>query len=262
MNSSVTVSIRSLVIALAVAAALLLAYLVGAVQGDAAPAAAAPAAAAVTDVSPATPTIVMAGTGTATGVPDQLTFAVGIHATRTDVSTALNSSSRTTNSVLDAVQAQGVDADDVQTTGLNINANYDYPDDGPAVITGYTVSQNLTVLVKSLPDAGKTISAAAEAGGNAIRLHDVRLQVGDEDALMAEARDAAIAEAEAKAKQYAEASGRSLGDVLLVREGGGGHAQVRLPEATYATADMVRAVPIRAGKADLEVQVSVVWSLE
>ena len=50
--------------------------------------------------------------------------------------------------------------------------------------------------------------------------------------------------------------------LLLVREGGGGPAQVRLPEAAYASADMVRAVPIRAGKADLEVQVSVVWSLE
>jgi uncharacterized protein YggE len=204
----------------------------------------------------------MSGTGTATGVPDQLSFKVGVHAVAPDVSTALNSASSTTSKVLAAVQEEGVDKDDLQTTGLTINAMYDYSDDGPPVITGYSVSQNLSVLVRSLPDAGTTIAAAAEAGGNAIRLSGVRLEVGDEDGLMAAARAAAIEQAQEKALQYAEASDRTLGDVLLVREGGGGtHARLALGRETYATADAMRAIPIRAGKADLEVQVSVVWSL-
>lgn len=267
MNSSVTVSVRSLVIALAVAAALVLAYLVGAVQGDASPAAAASTTpvAAAPEVSTSSPTIEMSGTGTATGVPDQLSFKVSVHATAPDVSTALNSASSTTSQVMAAVHGQGVDNDDLQTTGLNIHANYDYGDDGPPVITGYSVSQNLSVLVRSLPDAGKTIAAAADAGGNAIRLSAVRLQVGDEDGLMSRARAAAIEQAKAKATQYAEASDRELGDVLLVREGGGGggtHARLQLGTAAYEDASAMRAIPIRAGKADLEVKVSVVWSLE
>lgn len=271
MNSSMTISVRSLVIAAAVAAALLLAYLVGAVQGGTVPAAAAaPAAAPVTaaqagadQASVGSPTIVMSGTGTATGVPDQLSFRVEIHGTATDVSTALGYANGTTRRVLTAVEDEGVADADVQTTGLSIHANYDYSDDGPAVITGYSVTQNLSVLVRSLPGAGRIISATADAGGNAIRLHDVRLQVGDTDALLAKARDAAMAEAKAKAAQYAEASGRSLGDVLLVREAGGAgrHAQVGLEAAAYATDGALRAVPIREGKAELDVSVSVVWSL-
>jgi uncharacterized protein len=188
-----------------------------------------------------------------------------VNAVATDVSTALSSASRTTSRVLQAVQARGVDKDDVKTTGLSIHANYDYSDDAPPVITGYSASQNLSVLVRALPDAGRTIAAAVAAGGNAIRLSGVRLQVGDEDALKAQARAAAIQEASTKAQQYAEAAGSSLGDVLLVSEGklgGGGHARYPLAARAYADLGSVRSVPIRAGTADLEVTVSVVWALE
>ena len=162
--------------------------------------------------------------------------------------------------------AQGVEREDVQTTGLDIHATYDYSGEGPAVITGYAVSQRMSVLVRSLPDSGDAISAAAGAGGNAIRLHGVKLRVGDEPGLLREARAAAMADATAKAKQYAEATGQSLGEVLSVREiGGGSGSGVKRDYELTASYDRVaglRAVPIRAGSADLDVSVSVVWELE
>lgn len=255
MNSSITVSVRSLVTTVGVAAALILAYLVGALQGEEAS-----AAEEVDAASP--PTIVMSGTGTATGVPDQLSFRVGVHTVAADVSTALDSASRTTADVMAALQEQGVDKGDLQTTGLNIHPNYDYSDDGPPVITGYSVSQSLSVLVRSLDDAGESLAAAAEAGGNAVRLSGVRLEISDQDALLAEARAAAIDDAESKAKQYAEAGGRSLGEMLVVRETGGRHGTGPTPTRGYAADTAVRSVPIRAGKADLSAEVSVVWTLQ
>ena len=96
MNSSVTVSVRSLVMTMVVATALVLAYLVGVVQGDAPQATA--AAPEVEEIDQSSPTIVMSGSGTATGVPDQLTFKVGVKAVATDVSTALNQASGRLNS--------------------------------------------------------------------------------------------------------------------------------------------------------------------
>jgi uncharacterized protein YggE len=257
MSSSVTVSVRSLVTAVAVAGAVVLAYLLGALQQGA------PAAAAAEEVDAASaPTIVMSGTGTATGVPDQLSFKVGVHTVAADVSAALDSANATTARVMAALQEQGVAKGDQKTTGLHISANYDYDDEGPAVITGYSVSQSLSVVVRSLPDAGAALSAAADAGGNAIRLSGVRLEIADQDALLAEARDQAIADAEAKAQQYAEAGGRFLGEVMLVRESGGRTPRLS-QELAYAAVDRsVKAVPIRAGKAELRAQVSVVWSLE
>jgi uncharacterized protein YggE len=257
MSSTVTVNVRSLVLAVGVAMALVVASLLGSGQAGVPLAAAAPP-------SPADePSIVMTGTGEATGVPDQLRFSVAVHTTADDVATALASANRSTRDVLSALNRQHIARRDVQTTGMSIDADYDYSDEGPAVITGYSVSQRLSVLVRSLPDAGATIAAVTEAGGNTIRLHDIRLEVGDEDALVRQARDAAIAEAQAKAEQYAAATGRSLGEVVLVREEStGGRYPTPYPQAEAAYAMDVGRVPLRAGSAELEVSVSVVWRLQ
>ncbi len=255
MNTSVTFSVRSLVITAAVTMAVLAAYLIGSTQG-----ATSTAVAAQEPVSVDTPTIVMTGTGEATGTPDQLKFSLAVHTSASDVSTALGSANATTRRVLDALEKQGVESDDIQTTGMSINAMHDYSSEGPPIITGYAVNESMSVIVRKLPDAGATMSAAVSAGGNMVRLHSVRLQIGDEDALLDEARTAAIDEARVKAEQYAAAAGRELGEVSSVREV---HvtpsAKPTYGLSMYRAAD-VSAVPISAGTADVNVTVSVVWS--
>jgi hypothetical protein len=120
------------------------------------------------------------------------------------------------------------------------------------------------VLVKELKDGGAAVSAAVAAGGNDVRVSDIRLLVGDTDAVMEKARDAAVTEATAKAKQYADSSGQKLGEVMTLRE-------VRakpLPTAptaylhrmTYDAAAKLTALPIRAGKQEASVTVQIVWS--
>lgn len=260
MNSTVSINVRTLVVAGVTAAATISAYLVGSAEPEAllADAAAAPA-----PVSAETASIAMSGTGEATGVPDQVVFSLTVSTSAADVSTALASANDTTQDVLEAVRGEGVDAADLQTAGLSLHPTYDYSGDGPAVLTGYAATQTLSVLVRSLADTGATISAAVEAGGNAVQLGSVRLQIGDEDALLAQARDDAMAEAQAKAQQYAEASGRPLGEVISVREV---HATSTQPQSldertiSAAAAADVSAVPIRAGSEDLGVTVQVVWS--
>jgi len=256
MGPTITVSIRSLVATAVAAAAIVTGYVIGSAEPGSSPAFAVEDAAA-----PEPATIAMTGRGEATGVPDQLTFGLSIKKNAADISTALNNANRVTRRVLQAVRAQGIDTEDVQTTGLSIRPNYDYSDDGPAVIIGYGVSQELSVLVRSLPDAGSTISSAVEAGGNAVRLHDVQLRIGDKDGMFRRARDAAFAEAKAKAEQYAEATGQELGEVTSVREV---TAKSSVPQA-FAAAEYNRGailsdVPIKAGSAELDVTVSVVWS--
>jgi hypothetical protein len=255
MTTSVTVSVRSLVVAATSTAAVLAAYLVGSAAPGGVTASAAP-----TTRSSDPPSIAMTGTGTVTGVPDQLSFDVAVQVQAADVSTALESANTRTRAVLGAVRAQGVALPDVKTTGLSIQPVYDYSGDGPGVITGYEVSEELSVLVRDLPDAGETISAAVAAGGNAARLHGVRLQIGDKDALLHQARDAALADARAKAEQYAAAAGSSLGDVLSVREVHASAPSPLVSDGAFAKAPEA-SVPIRAGTSELDVTVSVVWTL-
>jgi len=256
VESTVTVSFRTIAITFGVAIAVLLSFWIGSTQVGSAT-----AIAAEPPVSADEPTIVMTGTGEATGTPDQLKFSLAVRTTADDVSTAMESANAATRRVLAAIADQGVPADDVQTTGMSINSVSDYSGEGVPVITGYVVTESMSIVVRKLPDAGATITAAVAAGGNAVRLHNVRLQVGDEDALLEQARTAAIEEAQAKAEQYAAAAGGELGEVASIREAtsnSGGRSSYRL-EAT-AVADYA-SVPIRAGTSELGVTVVVVWSL-
>lgn len=259
MDSNVTVSVRSILMVALVALALVVAYLLGGSGGGT-------SAQAVEDEPAGTEQeriLTMTGTGEATAVPDQLSFDLGVTVVRPDLETALDDASATMNRVLAALGDHGVEKKDVRTTGLSMNAVYAYPDGAPPTITGYRVNQRARVLVQDLKAGGAAVAAAVQAGGNDVRVGDIRLLVGDTEAVMEEAREAAVAEATEKASQYAEASGQELGEVITLREV---HARP-VPTPTYAargamvltSADV--AVPIRAGQERGAVTVRIVWEL-
>ena len=209
-------------------------------------------------------TITMTGTGEATGVPDQLAFTLSISRKADDVATAMDQAGSTLKRALDALAKQGVPRKDTRSTGLSIEPEYDYPSHGAPVLTGYRVRESVSVLVRDLRSAGRAIAAAVRAGGNATRISGIGLRIGDKDALLADARDAAVKAATAKAQQYADATGQPLGRVLTVKEGSTAARvpqPVELQRLTYDTAAALPRVPIRAGRSDLSVRVTVVWAL-
>lgn len=264
MNGNVTVSMRSILATGLVLMGLVVAYLLGNAGGGGEPARAALLPAAAPAASP-NRTLTMVGKGQATAVPDQLAFALAVGATRPDLETALDSASTTMDRVLAALEPYGVKRADVQSTGLSMFPVYDYHSYGPPTLRGYRVSQRASVLVRELKQGGRAVSAAVSAGGNAVRVNDIQLKVGDTEAVMKKARDAAVAEATAKAEQYAAATGQDLGEVLTLREVSTSNRSAnRTP--TYQLGGMMdsaRAVapmPVRAGRQDLGVTVQVVWA--
>jgi uncharacterized protein YggE len=263
MNGNVTIGVRSILATGVVLLGLVAAYLLGSAGGGAAPARAAEQATAA-PVAAADRTLTMVGEGQATAVPDQLVFALAVGATRPDLETALDSASTTMERVLAALAPYDVKRADVQSTGLSMYPVYDYHSYSPPTLRGYRVSQRASVLVKELKLGGRAVSAAVSAGGNAVRVRDIKLRVGDPQAVMAKARDAAVAEATAKARQYAEATGQDLGEVLTLREVTTSNrpANRAMTFGLNGLTDSARAatpVPIRAGRQDLGVTVQVVW---
>jgi uncharacterized protein YggE len=261
MNANVTMSVRSILLAALVALALAVAYLLGGGGGAGTPA---QAAAEPTDTAPPR-VLTMTGTGDASAVPDELSFGLGVTVTRTDLGDALDAASGTMDRVLKTLAKYGVAKGDVQTTGLSMTPVYDYHPYDPPTIRGYRVTQRASVLVKELKDGGEAVAAAVAAGGNDVRVSNLRLLVGDPEAATARARAAAVAEAKAKAEQYADASGQALGEVLTLREV---HAKplptpqsVHLARGYAAMDGALEALPIRAGKERTTVTVRMVWEL-
>src|SRR5262249_54417914 len=137
---------------------------------------------------------------------------------RPDLRSALDAANGTMDRVLARLDGLGVRRSDVQTTGLQMNAVYDYHVSSPPTLRGYHVSQRADVLVRDLARGGQAVTAAVDAGGNDVRVGNIGLRIGDTDALLAQSRKQAVEQATTEAHEYADAAGQTLGSVLSLRE--------------------------------------------
>jgi len=260
MDRSVTVSAKGMLVAAVVALALVVAYLLGAGGGSAQ---ASPTTSDAGGTGSEPRTLVTTGTGKTVGVPDELTFSLSVGLVRSDLETALADANATMDRVLTRLDQLGVRKSDVQTTGLQMNAVYDYHAYGPPTLRGYRVSQRAEVLVRDLTRGGRAVTAAVNTGGDDVRVGNIGLRIADTDSLLATSRKAAVEQATAKAQEYADATGQELGPVVSLREVRA--SSPRVQSVSYgrdllAMADKAAPLPIRAGQDKLAVTVKIVWS--
>jgi len=201
--------------------------------------------------------ITVTGTGTVTGVPNQLVLSMSVQATGSDVTSALNQANVTVRKVRAVLRERGVAAADIQTSDLNISPNYN--DNG--VVTSYGVSESLTATLNHLKAAGSQIGAAVRAGGNAVSIDNVALNLTSTGPLMAAARAQAVANARTQAEQYARALGEPLGPVVSVNP-----VQQQQPAPIEfgvanpaASLSQKSRIPVSPGTQQLSVSVTVVY---
>jgi uncharacterized protein YggE len=257
MNRSLTISAKGALVALVVVLAVAVAYLLG---NEGSSAQAAPTQAVQSGAR--TGTMVTTGTGKTYGVPDELAFTVSVGLVRPTLDEAMTAADDRMHAVLATLDRLGVRRSDVQTTGLQMNAVYDYHASGPPTLRGYHVSQRAQVLVRDLASGGRAVGAVIQTGGNDVRVGGLGLRISDPDSLLAKSRSAAVKAATAKAQQYAAATGQTLGPVISLREVRASAPAPRPISFHRAVAyDAAQALPVRAGKDTLAVTVRIVWSL-
>ena len=213
---------------------------------------------AAEDAPPALDTVSVDGTGKVSGVPDVLRLDMGVQHNGNDVNEALDASNSDIAKIKKALDRYDVDSKDIQTSQLSINPRYE----NNGKVNGYEVFQGLTVKLRDLSTAGRAISDAAAAGGNATRINGVSFDIEDNAGLLQAARDAAFADAKAKAAQYAKLAGRRLGNVTQISE----DTTYDGPPVPYAAGlamedSAAKSVPIEAGNQQVSVNSSISWEL-
>ena len=206
--------------------------------------------------------ITVSGTGKVSGTPDTLLLDLTVSANGDSVSSALAAANKVESKVQKALLGGGVAAKDLKTSRLSIQPNYTYSKSGAPSVNGYQVTESVEAKLRDLGKAGGLISSATNAGGNAVRIDGVSLDLEDTGSLVSAARDNAFGEAKAKAEQYAKAAGRSLGSVVSISETVQAPTPRYLAPIAYAQ-DMAAAsapVPIQAGSQDVGVTVTVVFA--
>lgn len=162
-----------------------------------------------------TDTFSVTGEGKVSVPPDIAVISAGVQAQGATVKIAQDQLNKNINAVSAAVKATGVDSKDIQTSGYNINAMYDYNARTPR-ITGYQASSNLTLKVRAIDKANAVIDAATAAGAN--QIGGISFDVDDKTKVQNEARQKAVADAKSKAENAAHIAGFKLGRIINYSE--------------------------------------------
>jgi uncharacterized protein len=222
-------------------------------------AAAAAASAQSPAPQPAFETVSVTGTGRATLVPDRFTFTVGVQTIAPTVDAAVAENNQRLANVLAAIKKGGATEKEIRTSNFSIWPQQTYEQGQTPRITGYQVTNNITVTRDRIADAGKLLQAAVNAGVNVSS--GLQFQVSDPTRGRDAGMKAAVDDARAKAMVLAQAAGRTVGRALTISEG----STPVQPPRPYAMQAMAKAdvgeVPVEAGTQEMTYTVSVVYEL-
>jgi len=174
--------------------------------------------------------ISVSGTGEATAIPDTGSFSFSVVENAKTTGDASDLAAKKANEIIAAVKAMGVEDKDIKTTGYNLYPKYEYNvpalctngycPGGKQVLTGYEVSQTISVKVRKTADAGAILAKVGSLGAQNISGLD--FVIDNMDAINAEARDKAIENAKAKAAALSQSLGVHLTKIINFYESGNG----------------------------------------
>lgn len=208
----------------------------------------------------APPSLNLSAYGEVRAAPDMATISFGVVTEATTAAEAMQMNATRMNQVMAALRRAGIEARDVQTSGLNLSAQYDYVQNEPPRLRGYQASNQVTVIINDLTKVGATADAVVAAGVN--QINGIGFGLKDPSAAENQARLMAVRNLQAKATLYAEALGVELAGIRSLSEGGGYSPQ---PPVMFARAEMAMdsggSTPVAAGQLTVRIDITGVYDL-
>lgn len=209
--------------------------------------------------------------------PDIATISFSARGENKELTDAQAEVEKTINAAITAIKNLGVEEKDIKTSYYNSFPVYKYNDkctdygcqSGERVLTGYEVSQTITVTIRDLDKVSGVLAAAGTAGAS--DMNGPSFDIENRDELMQEAREVAIKEAKEKAKVLAADLGVNLGKIVSFYDGGNGYPMPYAMkggdmDASYAREEMAQSAPafdptIPEGENRIYSSVSIVYKI-
>lgn len=164
------------------------------------------------------PTLAVDGSGVALTTPDQACISIGITTDNSNAQTAQQENAAIAQKIQQALLAAGISKDSMRTASYNFSPIYSTQENHTREITGYNVSNTITVLVNDVNMTGNVIDLALANGANEI--DSLSFSVKNTGKLRQSALTAAIKDAQEKANIMAAACGKSITGIKTVSESG------------------------------------------
>jgi uncharacterized protein len=210
------------------------------------------------------------GVGVVEARPDIAIISLGVETFAASVSEARSEAAIAVDAMINVLHAAGVVDADLATQYFNIQPEYTYDqvsftlENGQKTtrserrLTGYRVTNTLSVTIRDLDNIGSIVDSVANAGGDATRLNNISFTVDDGSALEAQARELALRDAVAKADLYASVTGVDRGKLItIVETSGTQYPQVARAESFALAGADGAAPPTQLLAGDLTVRVTV-----
>jgi len=197
--------------------------------------------------------VTVTGEATVAVAPDAAVIRIGVSSQDKTAREASEANAKQMTAVLAAIKDTGVADRDIQTSRLSLQPQYDPNKSGTARLTGFQVSNQVTVKIRDIDRLPTVLDRAIAAGAN--EMSGIEFVVSEQSKLLDRARDDAIADAHRRAELYAKAAGAKLGHVVAITEEGS------TPPPRPMQAMRAGAVPIAPGEQTLRATVTVSYEL-
>jgi uncharacterized protein YggE len=210
------------------------------------------------------PHVSVNGTGIISAKPDMVELRIGVQIQNNSLDVAQTEAADKMNAAMAQLKSAGVDDKDISTAQYNVEPVMDYRDNQPPVLSGYRVTNILSVKLRDISKAGKMVDDLVKSGANSV--YGLQFSFSDPTALIRQAREQAMSDAKSKADQLAAAGGVTLGTPIVINEGSASVPPVVM-EAMPAN-DMAQgrasgaAPPINPGQQEIRVEVQVVYGIK
>lgn len=205
------------------------------------------------------------GSGTVYAKADIANLEIGLKTgTKTSAAEATTDSTNKMNAIITAVKALAIDEKDIKTSGYSLNPVYNWTENKGQELTGYEVTQNLSLKIRDLNKIGDVIARTTEKGAN--QIGNISFTIDDEYTLRNQARELAIEKAKEKAMMIAEQSGMKLGKITTVYE----NADAYVTPMSYSNAKLdmgagsieLAAPAIQTGQNEIKVEATLVYEVK
>ena len=161
-------------------------------------------------------TITVTGSASVTLKADYARISVGVSSKAATVEQAANENNAAIFAVIEALKEAGVAEEDIATSNYSVYAEYDYASFGGQKLTGYNVTNQLTVIIRDMDHIGATLDKATAAGAN--NIYHIEFLSTKADEAQDEATVYAVQDAMRRAKLLASAAGLNLGGIKSISD--------------------------------------------
>ena len=210
---------------------------------------------------PPVPVIVTNGEGLVKRAPDRAWVTIGAESRARTAQEAQRLNTDAMTAVNERIKAAGIPADAIQTTGYNLQPEFDYVN-GKQTLRGYVARNQVQVRVDALAKTGDVIAAAVATGATSVS--GVRFDLKGREAVEREALRVAVQDARLRATAAATGAGVSIDRVIRVEEHRDmidGPRPMQMNMAMMRQESAQAAVPIEAGEIEVRARVTLTMAI-